>query len=269
MIFYFYKNIEMHRFILLVTFLISGQVLTSQSNTTLRPILLDKEALSGIGLQKIKPKDTPERDFFQKRLYGGKEISVYVVSSQSWTVPFDAFWFDEFIYILHGKGKVHLDDQEDMIFNSGEYFFAPKGFPGKWEVQAGDNYHYELSVITNKRADSTDVSPTKAPHLLDKSIMSGVDITWDEDGLYQEILADGIELQIFLKAEQPRTVDIASWQKEQLISVQSGIIKLTDSDGEEHTYYAGDFFVLPETYKGTWQSQGHSLCKYVVVQKKT
>ena len=249
--------------------MLSIQLISAQTDRVVRPVLLDKAALSGIGLKKVEMKDTPERDFFQKRLYGGKEISVYVISSQSWVTPFDAFWFDEFIYILQGKGKVHLEDQEALTFNSGEYFFAPKGFSGKWEVQAGDNYHYELSVITNKRADSTKVSTSKAPYLLDKSIMSGVDITWDEDGLYQEILADGIELQIFLKAEQARTMDIASWEKEQLISVQSGIIKLKDVDGEEHTYYAGDFFVLPKAYKGTWASEGHSLCKYVVVQKTT
>ncbi len=259
----------MTRFIILMVWLLCSQLILAQTDKVVRPILLDKFTLSGIGLEKVTMKDTPERDFFQKRLYRGKEISVFVVSSQSWTAPFDAFWFDEFIYILHGKGKVHLDNREDMTFNSGEYFFAPKGFPGKWEVQAGENYHYELSVITNRRADSTNVSKTKAPHLLDPSIMSGVDITWDEDGLYQEMLADGVELQIFLQAEQPRTVEITSWEKEQLISVQSGIVQLTDSDGEEHTYYTGDFFILPEAYKGTWHSQGHSLCKYVVVQKAT
>ncbi len=259
----------MNRFVYVFLMLLFFKVGVSQFSNDIVPVLLDKEALSGIGLEKITLKDTPERDFFQKRLYRGKEISVYVVSSESWTVAFDSFWFDEFIYILQGKGVIHLDDQDDMTFHSGEFFFAPKGFSGKWEVQAGDNYHYELSVITNQRVDSTKAYAAKTPYLLDKSLLSGTDIVWDNNGRYEQTLADGIELKIILKAEQPRTTIITSWPKEQLLCLQSGMISLSDMSGEKHKYYAGDFFVIPKNYQGTWTSDGHSLCKYVVIQKAT
>ena len=248
-------------------FFILGLLFHSQAQESqiIKPILLDKEALSGVGLQKVEQKNSPERDFFQKRLYGGREISVYIVSSESWTAPFDAFWFDEFIYILHGKGVVHLENEEALFFNSGEYFFAPKGFSGKWEVQAGDNYHYELSVITNRRADSTKVSELKTPIHLDRSILSGTEISFDESELYSEVLADGIELDVRLCAEQPRSLEMSTSGKEQLICIQSGMINITDTSGEIHTFYTGDNFVLPHGFTGHWKSQGHSIVKYISV----
>ena len=157
----------------------------------LSPFLLDKSTLSDLGLKKIKLKNEPERDFFQKRLYGGKEISVYVVSSETWEAPFDAFWFDEFILMLHGQALVTIGDEKIKLY-SGERVFSPKGFPGSWKVEIGDYHHYELSVITNQRADSTKISPLKGPMVLDESKLSGAHIELDEEGLHEETLANGI-----------------------------------------------------------------------------
>jgi len=231
-----------------------------------KPILLDKSVLSGVGLQPIKLKDTPERKFFQKRLYGGKEISVYVVSSESWTVPFEKFWFDEFIYIFNGKARVGANGK-DYHFDTGEYFFAPKGFPGEWEVKAGEHLHYELSVISNKRADSTAVSRYSSPMALDKSVLSGTAIKLNEQGLYEAILADGIELTIKLKAEAPRSLKLEKAPKEQLICVLSGQLILKDNSGAESRYFSGDYFVIPPNFTGAWKSEGHSLVKYICVYK--
>ena len=36
------------------------------------PILVDKEALSGLNLHKIDLKDEPEKDFYQKMLFNGE-----------------------------------------------------------------------------------------------------------------------------------------------------------------------------------------------------
>ncbi len=231
-----------------------------------KPIRLDRAALSGIGLKQIQLKDTPERQFFQKRLYQGKTISVYVVSSESWTVPFDKFWFDEFIYILNGKARVQANG-ENHYFQSGEYFFAPKGFPGEWEVQAGDHLHYELSVITNQRADSTAVSKYTTPQLLDKTELSGITIALDEHGHYERVLMDGVELLIRLQAEAPRDVVLTTPEKEKLICLLSGQLELTATDGTSELFYSGDYVVIPPGFTGQWISQGHSIIKYITIEK--
>jgi len=232
----------------------------------LKPLLLDRSILSGVGLQKIDLKDTPDRDFFQKNLYRGKDIGVYVVSSESWKIPFERFWFDEFIYMLHGSATV-LANESEINLPGRSFIFAPKDFPGNWEVKTGNNFHYELSVITNKRSDSTAVSKLKKPFVFDQTLIEGSNIQFDANGEYKEVIADGIELDIFLFAEKPQ--EKLNWinETEQLIHILSGQISLTDLDGTTNTFYTGDFFVLPENYRGHKKSEGHSLIKYFSVQK--
>jgi len=79
---------------------ISCQV--KEAPVTPSPFLLDKSTLSGVGLQKIDLKNEPEKIFHQKRLVRGDELSVYVVSTQSWVNKIEDYSFDEYIYMLHG-----------------------------------------------------------------------------------------------------------------------------------------------------------------------
>ena len=104
----------------------------NDSAKVLEPILIDKSTLSGIGLEKIELNDQPGREFFQKNLYRGKDLSVYVVSSQSWPGRMDNFAIDEYIFMLNGKARVKPDGGEDHFFQTGEHFFAPKGYTGEW-----------------------------------------------------------------------------------------------------------------------------------------
>lgn len=251
---------------LLLNFILLNSIFAfcQNENEVIQPILLDKSVLSGIGLNKIELKNEPERAFFQKRLFRGEDIGVYVVSSQSWTSTFDKFWFDEFVYLFNGQSKVTSGGQVDY-FHSGEYFFAPKGFEGSWEVQIGDQVHYELSVITNKRADSTQTSKLKHPFIYDKSKLSGVEITFDENGIYEETLAKGVELEVVLSAAKTGIKQEVKIQKDQLVCLLTGMMKLSDASGKVHQFYAGDFFVLPKNFSGFWENKGHGFSKFLLV----
>ena len=259
-----------------ISLILAGSIVSSlelaaqeslQSSKVVKPILLDKTALSGIGLDTIELKIEPNRAFFQKNLFRGNEISVYVVSSESWISTFNEFWFDEFICILNGRARVISGEEEAEYFHANEFFFAPKGFPGSWEVQAGGQIHYELSVITNNRADADLKSTYTSPFLLDKTKLSGFDFEFNSEGKYQETLADGIELDIFLHIEKPRLDKIESPRKEQLICLLSGQIEIKDLDGNQHIFSTGDYFVLPDGLIGTWQSRGHGQVKYLSIRK--
>ncbi len=231
-----------------------------------KPLLLDKEVLSGVGLGKVELKNEPGRDFFQKRLYRGEDLSVYVVSSQSWQSQFESFWFDEFIYLFNGSADITPKGEAKQRFNNGDFFFAPKGFTGSWEILAGDHYHYELSVITTKRADSSMRSTEIKPRLLRGFQISGSMITFKENGLFEKELTKGPELSILLKAEKPREAKINN-AKEQLIYLLSGQLQLTAMGGSEQKFFTGDFFVLPKGFTGIWQSKGHGIIKMLAVQK--
>lgn len=240
-------------------------ILTPKKNV-LKPISLNKSALSGVGLKKIDLKDTPQKDFFQKNLYRGTDLSVYIVSSQSWKSKMENFGFDEFIYMLNGQARVKPLKGKAQQFYTGDYFFCPKGFTGDWDIQAGENYHYELSVITTQRADSTEKPANLGHQLLDKSQLSGVGIQLGTQGLYETNLAKGVELVINLKAEEPRGNTIQN-AKEQLVCLLSGQVNISDTNEEVQNFYSGDFFLLPKGFDGRWESKGHGLIKYISVQK--
>ncbi|MEM9822884.1 MAG: cupin domain-containing protein [Bacteroidota bacterium] len=239
----------------------------AQDPPILQPLLLDKSVLSGLGLKKIEFKEEPEKQFYQKRLYRGADISVYVVSTGTWTNTINNYSFDEYIYLFHGEAITEPQNGASQIFRSGDTFFAPKGYNGKWIVNAGQHLHYELSVITTKRADSTQVVEGLMHQLFDPAILSGTSIEFGADGLYSKTLVRGAELTIRMKAEQPREKSITDPMKEQLIQLLSGQLQISDEAQGAQTFYAGDFFVLPKGFKGKWKSEGHGLIKYLTVEK--
>lgn len=249
--------------LLLIGFGGSWQILCAQQ----KPIPLDKSALSGQGLKKVELKHEPDRSFFQRNLYRGEDLSIYIVSSQSWKARMDNFSIDEYVYIFNGKSRAKPDKGEDMYFHSGEHFFIPKGYTGEWEVMAADNYHYELSIITTRRASKANISKSQKPELLEQDKLSGLDISLDEKGSYEEILFLGDELRIAIRAEKPQLILLDKPVKEHIISVLAGEIKITDSLGEISSFYTGDYFVLPKGFIGKWESQGHGLCKYLQIEK--
>lgn len=231
------------------------------------PILLNKETLSGLGLQKVQLKNEPEREFFQKRLFRGEDLSIYVVSSETWKANMDNFPFDEFVYMLNGKANVKPKGKPKQIFNSYEFFTIPKGFTGTWQIVAGSNYHSELSVISTERAIAENAAKDKSPLLLNKSKVSGAAIDLNEDGLFEEVLSESVELTVFLKAEKPRKVGAVVQEKDQLICVLSGQVQIEDQLGNMKVFYSGDFFILPKGFRGAWESNGHQLFKSIVVEE--
>jgi len=230
-------------------------------------ILLDKSVLAGVGLEKIDLKDEPEKDFYQKQLFRGEDISVYVVSTQTWNNTMDDFPFDEFIYMFHGEAVVKPKVGPTQLFYSGDYFFAPKGYTGQWDIKAGENLHYELSVIATKRSDSATIKPGAQHKLFSPSLLSGTSIVLDEAGEFRQLIERGAELTIELKAAKSQTKYIVNDAREQMIHLLSGAIEITNADDTTQSFYAGDFFIIPKGFSGPWELEGHGLVKYLAVSR--
>lgn len=261
-----HKKLKMYMKVLpLVCLAFLSTMLMGQGDSII-PIPLDKSALSGVGLKKIDLKNEPEKDFYQKRLYQGDDISIYVVSTETWNNDFKNFWFDEFVYMFHGEAIVKPQKGRTQLFQSGDYFFAPKGYTGEWEIRAGNNLHYELSVISTKRADSTIISESINHKLFEKAVLSGAHIVLDENGMYAEVLKKGLELTITLRAEKPSEYKMKN-SKEVLVQLLSGQVKIKTPYGGESIFYTRDFFVIPKNLEGIWESEGHGLIKYLTIEK--
>lgn len=259
----------MHRellFLLLLfytSFQLQGQ--NNSTSPTPSPLLLDRSALSGVGFEKIDRKDDPDLQIFIKRLYKGEKLNVRLFSSQTKENFYHDFYFDEFVYMFHGEAAIRPVEGSAQVFQSGDYFFAPRNFQGHWAIRAGNHFHYELSVVASKPADSTLVSSNLQHSLFPLHKLSGTQIKLNKAGHYEETLRRGLELTVKLKAERPQTRTLIEPSPEKLIQILTGMLELTDNQGQTHTFYTNDFVVIPEGFVGKWKSQGHGLLKYMEV----
>ncbi len=267
--FTFLNVFQMKKFHLLI-FLLSFLTLNCQSESSnehvIEPVLINKLALSGIGLKQFEQPNDPGKEFYQKKVCWGDELGIFIVSTNSYVNKMNDFPFDEYVYMLHGEAEVRPKDGTTQRFKSREHFFAPKGYTGEWEIMAGDHLHYELSVITTKRADSTSVSNFKSHTLIDPTLLSGVDIHLDENGIYKKEIVKGAELTFTLHAEKSSDV-ILEKSKEMLVHVLSGMITIKSTNQNKHNFHTGDFFFIPKDMEGQWKTDGHSLVKYLTIER--
>ena len=237
----------------------------------INPIPIEVKTLSGLDLKPVTNKDDPDRRLFQKQLYRGMDLSVYVVSSETASATHESFGIDEFLYILNGRARLNPTNGDEVFYNTGDFFIAPKGFNGEWETQGGDEFLIELSIITTKRAKE-EVDPKKTlPYLIDKSKLSGIGITklgGPLDKTYKDELYWGAELEIAIHAEKPdSTFHISDPIQEQFVFIISGAVKIKAEGGEEFDFNRGDFYLLPKGFRGTMKTMGHGLFRYMKVTK--
>lgn len=241
----------------------------TNAKTIIRPILIEKETYSGLHLKRVTNPSDPERILFQKMLYSGEEIMVFVVASETKTAVWKDYGMEEFIHVLNGRARLNPDGAEERYYRTGDSFIAPKGYNGEWETQGGEQYFYELSVI--KRRGSIDSLPpgNRIPVGVDPDLLSGIGITKMDSSheAYRDDLYRGVQLDMTLHAEAARTIDITGDQKEQLVQIVAGTLTLTESDGEQQTFYKDDWFILPRGYTGQWESKGHHLLRYLSVTR--
>lgn len=245
-----------HRLLLLLSILLlaTGLSAQQQSNVVLKPVLLDRATISGVGLKKIRMKADTNRAFFQQRLYRGQSISVYMIASEDYTNPFSPFPFDEFVYLSSGQALIVPKEGKGTTFSSGDYIIGPQGFVGDWITRANGPYHLELSVIRNKRSSTTKTPSGMLPFRVDPD-------TRPED----PVIYEGSELIIrqFEKAPEHRDVDF--WEAETMIHLLTGTIEFQPENGTAERFYSGDFFIVPQGFQGKFVSDGPGVVRYLTV----
>jgi len=237
-------------------------------DTLITPLALDRGYLSGLDLDPVRSSWDPDRKLFQKKLYRGTDLGVYVVSSETATATWEDYSIDEFIYVINGRARLRPQGLSDQYFTPGSFFVAPYGYKGDWETQGGTEYYHELSVVA-VQPDTSRKPLQITPHRLDSDKIAGIGLTQEPnpDTELRDVLYDGAQLHIVLYALQgsshPQSIEIS---EDELIYVIAGSIEY--KTGQSSTiFYAGDFFILPKGYNGRWQCRGHHLYRYISVTK--
>lgn len=87
----------------------------------------------------------PERDYFQKTVYRGPQLSVFLLSSETVENEIDNFPIDEFVYYMNGRADIKAKEGVEYTFLGGDYIFVPQGFSGSWKSE-GQNLFRTLKV---------------------------------------------------------------------------------------------------------------------------
>ena len=229
------------------------------TDTLLDVVPIDKRMLSGLDLPQMQLDQDPDRQYFQKSVYQGEGLSVYLLSSETAANEIGNFPIEEFVYYMKGKAEIELEAGEKLEFLAGDYLFVPKGFSGVWTNHGGPDFHLELSVISSNRTDSTQVSVPKKPFLLDRELLSGIGPSAQPDSTYRDLLYSGIELEILVQAETPRRKQINNLAEDQFIQVLTGMVTIATENGPPSVFHQGDFFILPKGFSGEWISEANGL----------
>ncbi|MFT4535261.1 MAG: putative cupin superfamily protein [Saprospiraceae bacterium] len=233
-------------------------------------IRLDRESLSGIGLKPVKNNDQPDRRLFQKRLVRGQDLSVYVVSSETATAHQDNYGMEEFIKLINGRSRMHPVNGNELIFETGDSFIAPKGFTGEWETIGGNEFLIGLSVITTQRIEGQIEISKTLPFLIDKKIRSGVrllNVKGEPNIEGTTEVYRGLELTIKMSETKPQRIDITKPMQEQVVEVISGKVSITPLGSETEVFLTGDYYMIPEGFIGTFEYAGHGNIRTVHIYK--
>ncbi|MEO0732974.1 MAG: cupin domain-containing protein [Bacteroidota bacterium] len=198
----------------------------TMTDRSTEPYLLPTAPLAGEGLRRVTNSADPERELYQRLLFRGEKIGVYVVASETKTASYPAYPIDEFIHVLGGQARLRPVGEADVFYLEGESFLVPTGYAGDWETQGTDGLYYELSAV----AYGEESWPAEGPLVGTK--------------LRMQVTTDTVVSQQLVT------------EREELIHVQSGSIRLRNERGREWTFRRGDFFVLPSGFRGRWQKLG-------------
>ncbi|PQJ77976.1 cupin domain-containing protein [Polaribacter porphyrae] len=238
----------------------------SKKDNEIKPFKIDSKYLSGLEIPQIKLKAHPNRKYFQKTIYSGKELSVFVLSSETALNKIKSFPIDEFVYYINGKAEVK-NDKQNTNFYAGDYLAVLKGFSGNWTNIGGNTYHLELSVISNRKSKKIATSKDIFPFLLNKDLLSGINLKKQDSVSFSNILYSGTELEIKTVSEKPNSRKISNNKKEEFIHILSGGVSITPLNGKLQTFYKGDFFILPKGFNGLWESKGNNLLRTIIVSE--
>ncbi|MEL7124170.1 MAG: hypothetical protein AAFO07_32340 [Bacteroidota bacterium] len=84
-------------------------------DSIIEPFKIDDKYLSGLDIPKVQIKAHPEREYYQKRLYKGSELSVYILSSETALNEIDNFSIDEFVYYINGRADIETKDSSPLF----------------------------------------------------------------------------------------------------------------------------------------------------------
>ncbi|MEL6341220.1 MAG: cupin domain-containing protein [Myxococcota bacterium] len=226
------------------------------------PFKVDQRHMSGLDLPKRDLKLHPGKEFYQRRIYHGEDLSVFVLGGETIRNVQKDFPMDEFIIYLNGYADIAAAGRSFRLL-AGDYAVGPKGWAGTWTNHGVPRFNLELSVISTIR--SPQPGTAKAPFRLDRQALAGVRRQGHASSPFSQVLYEGPEIKVSLAIQPPTSRRIEGSSAETFFHILSGSVTIKAIGSPPKHFYVGDNFVLPSGFAGDWTVEGSNGARFISV----
>ena len=119
----------------------------------------------------------------------------------------------------------------------------------------------EVNVLSLNTEDLREMALESIPPWPDEMVLSGTNQHW------QRVLHEG-EFVVALYEAMPAVIDISEpYPYDEYVRVLEGSVVLTSSEGERQSYEAGDAFLVPVGWTGTWEMPAR-FRELIIIERK-
>ena len=192
------------------------------------------------------------------------------------TAKFGPYGEHEFMLLLEGSVTMVLADGTEVTVNAGEPFVIPKGLPCQWK-QEGYVRKYFMIFENPGAAAADDVSsqgvilpqPTgpaggmEIEEIEDPSGFIGDLPTWHNHTYFEDPSGQMIA---GVWDSTPFESAVAPFPRNELMCLLEGSVTLTDGDGTEHNFKAGDAAYIPKGAAMGWKNTEYVRKYYAIFE---
>ncbi len=192
------------------------------------------------------------------------------------TGKFEPYPVHEFMFLLEGSVTMVHEDGTEVTVNAGEPFVIPKGLPCRWK-QEGYVRKYFMIFENPGARPADDVSsqgvilpqPSGPPGGMEKAEIddpSGYigDLPTRHDHTYFEDPSGQMNAGVW--DSTPFECAVAPFPRNELMYLLEGSVTLTDDDGQEHHFQAGDAIYVPKGAAFGWKNTEYIRKYYAIFE---
>lgn len=258
--------------------LIGGGLMSAVAHAATEILSLNSTSLKEMTLESIPPWPddmvlSGTNEHRQKILHEGEfVIALYEAMPATIDVAIP-YTYDEYVLVLEGSVVLTSSEGVRQEYQTGDQFLVPEGWTGTWEMPSRFR---ELIVVESEQWEASDSllaslfagpknsesgAPAVLPLLADALQQTELDSLppWP-DGVVitgtnahgQKVLHEGQLVSVLYGAEAALLEVGAPFPYDEYVFVIEGEVILTTKGGSPKTFGAGDSFLVPKGWTGTW-----------------
>jgi len=171
---------------------------------------------------------------------------------------------NEFMLLLEGSVTIAVEDGEEVTIHAGESFVIPQGLRCSWKQTGSVRKYFVIFEDKSDRAHKDPaalgvIRPQPAgpaeglnkvdvpnPEIFISSLPTQYDFGYFQDGTDQMFVG--------LWESTPFEREVTPFPRNELMCILEGSVTLTDADGTEHVFAAGDAAYVPMGTRCSWKS---------------